>query len=120
MKPPPLDGGNVDIKLVTVDLDKPRHLKMTLGAMIAYEQASGKSLLKGFNLKDMNLTEVATLFWACLLHEDRELPYDAFVWEIMDIGTMSKLSMMKAIADCVNESASEKPGPFVEGSPPSG
>ena len=110
----------MDIKLVTVDLDKPRHLRMTLGAMIAYEQATGKSLLKGFNLKKMTLREVSVLFWACLLHEDRKLPLDTFLWEIMDVGNLSKMSMMKAVADCINESASEKPAPFVEGSPPSG
>lgn len=118
MKPPPLGGGNVDLKLVTVNLDKPRHLRMTLGAMIAYEQATGKSLLKGFNLAEMDLKGISTLFWACLLHEDRELSYDTFVWQIMDLTNMGQ--MTKAIVDCINESASEKPAPFVVGSPPSG
>ena len=36
--------------MVSVTLDRERHLKLTLRGMLAYEEQTGISLLDGFNL----------------------------------------------------------------------
>ena len=44
--------------------------------MKAFEETTGKNLLKLKKVDDLNATEVGILFWACLLHDDRELTQD--------------------------------------------
>ena len=106
-------------ELVTIKLDKERHLRLTLKGMIEFEKVTGKNLLKGFKFKDLSLTDVAALIWACLIHEDRELTYD-------DVLCMIDLQNMQAVTDavvaCVNQSFSEtkeSDNPLAE-KPPSG
>ena len=106
--------------LVTINLDKERHLRLTLKGMLEFEKVTGKSLLKGFKFKELSLPEVAALIWACLIHEDRKLTYD-------DVLCMVDLVNMQAVADaviaCVNQSFPEpkeqSDNPLVE-TPPSG
>jgi len=63
-------------KLVTINLDKERHLRLSLKGMIAFEKLTGKNLLKGFQLNELTLGDTAAMMWACLIHEDKELTYD--------------------------------------------
>lgn len=63
-------------KPITIKLDKERHIRLTLKGMLEFEKLTGKNLLKGFNLKDLTLEDMAALMWACLIHEDKELTYD--------------------------------------------
>ena len=106
--------------MVTIHLDKERQLKLTLRGMVAYEEQTGKSLLNGFGMKTMSMKEVAVLMWACLIHEDKELTYDAFL-DIVDMGNIESLS--DAISECIAESfpdAKEKKQRPLESSPPLG
>ena len=64
--------------IVPIKLDKERHLKFGMRAMLAFEEKTGKNVLKGLS-GDMSGTELVTLFWACLLHEDKKLTFDAAV-----------------------------------------
>ena len=41
------------MEIITVTLDKERHVKMTLGGMKKFQEATGKSLLKGFNVDEL-------------------------------------------------------------------
>lgn len=89
--------------LVTVTLDKERHLRLTLRGMITFEQMMGKSLFKGFDLSKFTIAQTAALMYACLIHEDKELTYDAFL-DIVDLGNMEKLK--NAMAACILQALS--------------
>ena len=91
--------------MVSVTLDRERHLKLTLRGMLAYEEQTGISLLDGFNLKGMTMKNFTTLAWACLVHEDKELTYDAFV-DTLDFADIPKLT--EAVSQCIIESFPDK------------
>lgn len=57
---------------VTIVLDKERRLLLNLNAMAAFEKAAGKSLF-ALNTEQLSATDLRSLIWACLLHEDRKL-----------------------------------------------
>jgi len=65
-----------ELDLVTITLDKERHLRLSLKGMLAFEKLTGKNLLKGFKFKELSLGDTAAMLWACLIHEDKELTYD--------------------------------------------
>ena len=91
-------------ELVTITLDKERHLRLTLKGMIEFEKLTGKTLVKGFKFKDLTLADMAALIWACLIHEDKELTYD----DVLDmIDTRNMILVNKAVVACVNQSFPE-------------
>ncbi len=94
-------------KLVSITLDKERHLRLTLKGMLEFEKVTGKNLLKGFKFKDLSLTDVAALIWACLIHEDRELTYDDVLC-MVDFRNMQEVS--DAVVACINQSFPESEG----------
>lgn len=59
--------------MVAIKLDRERHLQMDLNAMIAFEEATGKSFLDIASLNSMGPKELRALLWASLKHEDPEL-----------------------------------------------
>lgn len=90
--------------LVTIKLDKERHLRLTLKGMLEFERLTGKSLLKGFGLDDLSLADSAAMLYACLLHEDKELTYD----DVLLIVDFSNLPMViEAFVKCINNSVPE-------------
>ena len=105
---------NVD-KLITVTLDKERHLRLTLKAMLEFEKHTGKNLLKGFSFDDLTLEDSAALVWACLIHEDKELTLED-VLEMIDLSNLGVV--MEALTACITQSmpASEGAHPLA-GSP---
>jgi hypothetical protein len=58
--------------LVSVVLDKPRNLKLTLGAMKAFEKAVSKNAFT-LDWKNLSATELSALLWASIIHEDKSL-----------------------------------------------
>ena len=98
-------------KLVTVTLDKERHLRLTLKGMMEFEKITGKNLLKGFIFDDLTVEDSATLIWACLIHEDRDLTLDDVLC-MVDLSNY--VAVMEAIINCVNQSL---PDAKVGGSP---
>lgn len=58
---------------VKITLDKERTLKLDLNAMVAFEEATGKSLVGGFDSGSMTPRDLRAMLWACLIHEDDEL-----------------------------------------------
>jgi hypothetical protein len=107
-------------ELVTIKLDKVRHLRLSLKGMLEFEKLTGKTLLKGFKFKDLTLSDMAALIWACLIHEDKELTYDD-VLDMIDTSNMEAAS--EAVVACVIQSFPEpkeqKAHPLAE-TPPSG
>lgn len=83
-------------KLVTVTLDKDRHLRLSLKGMIEFEKLTGRNLLKGFTIKDLTLEDSAALVFACLIHEDKELTFD-------DVLCMIDISNLKTVMDAVSK-----------------
>ena len=87
-------------ELVTIKLDKERHLRLGLRGMIAFQKVTGKNLLKGFKLNDLTLEDTAAMLWAALIHEDADLTYD----NVLDMVDLSKLAeVMTALAECINQ-----------------
>ena len=100
--------------LVTITLDKERHLRLTLKGMIEFKKLTGKDLLKGFSLKNLSLEDTAAFVWASLIHEDKELTYDDVLY-MVDLTNITAVS--QAMMDCVNQSlpdAKESEGPLAE------
>jgi hypothetical protein len=59
---------------VKITLDKERTLRFDLNAMVAFEDATGKSLMDGtFDSAMMSIRDLRAMLWACLLHEDDAL-----------------------------------------------
>jgi len=85
-------------KLVMVKLDKERHLKLSMEGMLAFEQITGLSWRKGFKLEDLGLKELASMLWACLIHEDEELTYKDVVYMMAPSDVEP---VMTALADCL-------------------
>ena len=83
-------------KSITVMLDKERHLKLTLGGMKRFREATGVDLLKGG--KDLNLFSdehiIIAFIWACLLPEDRTLTLE-------DVGYMLNATEIKELFEAI-------------------
>jgi len=90
--------------MVTIQLDKERHLKLTLKGMLEFQNITGKNLLQGFKMAELSLNEIGALLYACLIHEDKELKYDD-VLLMVDLGNLTAAT--KAVADCMAESMPE-------------
>ena len=102
------------LDLVKIKLDKERNLRLTLKGMVEFEKLTGRNLLKKFNFNDMSLSDSAALVWACLIHEDDKLTYNA-VLNMIDFSNLS--DVLEAVTECLNKSltkAEESDVPLVE------
>ncbi len=59
--------------MVTIKLDKERHLLRTLRGMKLFEDKTGKSMLRGFDINTLTNDDVIAMLWSLLIHEDKEL-----------------------------------------------
>jgi len=91
---------NKQNELVTVKLDKERHLKLTMKGMVEFERVTGKNPLKGLDVNEMTLTDIAALVFACLIHEDKELQFDD-VLNMIDLSNMNIVT--EAVTDCITQ-----------------
>lgn len=79
---------------VTIVLDKERHLKLTLGGMKKFREATGIDLLRGGNLDNFTDEHIIAFVWACLLPEDRKLTVE-------DVGYMLDATKMKEFSETI-------------------
>jgi len=93
--------------MVTVQLDKERHLRLTLRGMLAFEEKTGINLFQGFDISKLSLHQTTVLIWACLIHEDKKLTFDNFI-DIIDLTNINKIA--DAVAKCIVESVPGKEG----------
>jgi hypothetical protein len=76
---------------VRIMLDRERILSLDLNAMIAFEEATGKSFLAGeVDVENIGQKELRPLIWACLLSDDPELTQrEVGVWiNLANAGTL--------------------------------
>jgi len=91
--------------MVTIVLDKERRMRLTLRGMIAYEEATGKSMLGGINTTAMSSKDLCTMAWACLIHDDKDLTLDTFI-DSIEFGDIPRL--VEAVSKCIVESFPDK------------
>jgi hypothetical protein len=87
------------VEPVKINLDKERHLRLTLNAMIKFKQTTGKDLLNGFNPSEMEIEDVRALLWVSLIHEDKALT-------LGEVGEIVELSNLRDIIEALTESVS--------------
>lgn len=90
---------------VTIMLDKPRTMRLTLGGMKKFQEVTGKSLLKGFDMSEMDESDLIALIWACLVWEDKELKVDD-VGYMLNIGQIPEVT--QKLAQAINTSLPDK------------
>ena len=76
--------------MITLQLDKERHAKLTLGGMKKFQEKTGKSLLKGFSMAELTEDDAIALVWACLVWEDPTLTIETV--ETFDINVISQIT----------------------------
>jgi len=85
-------------------LDRERNLRMTLNAMIRFEEETGKEFTK-LDTKSMTLKDIRFFLWLCLAWEDPELTEE-------QVGTMISAENLSDILDAMNTVKSNPtPGP---------
>lgn len=87
--------------MVTLTLDKERHLKLTLKGMVEFEAATGKNLLEGLQLTKLSPRDFGALVWACLIWEDRKLQLDDV---LCLIEPRNLVKATEALTACLTES----------------
>lgn len=99
-------------------LDKKRNLRFDLNAMVYFEAATGKNLLRdgGFFSENMSVTDLRAMLWSCLVHEDEGLTIEqtgALISTHNMVEITSKLNEAFSIAS-PDKTDGESKGPLVE------
>jgi len=106
---------------VKITLDKERTLKLTLNAMVDFEEATGKSLMRGtFKSSKMSPRELRVMLWACLRDEDPELTQEQ-VGSWITVGNLMEVTakLNEAFEVAMPESGGKQTTPLVK-KPPRG
>lgn len=59
--------------MISIELDRERHLLRTFRGMKLFEDKTNKSMLKGFEVEDCKIDDFIALLWSLLIHEDKTL-----------------------------------------------
>ncbi len=62
--------------MVTIKLDKERHMLRTMRGMKLFEEKTGKSMLRGFDVETLTTDDLIAMLWSLLIHEDRNLSFE--------------------------------------------
>lgn len=103
---------NVRIKAVPITLDKERHIKFDLNALIELENRFG-DVNDAFKAMESNsMKGIRTLLWAGLLHEDENLT-EKQVGGLIDIVNISGIAnlLTEAINDALPDQEKNSPIP---------
>ena len=95
------------VKSISINLDKERHLRFNMNAMVKFEEVSGKSLLSGLNTANLSVTDLRALLWACLIHEDKKLTLDQ-VGEMISLDNLQEVT--QAVTQTMSSSMPDKKG----------
>lgn len=81
---------------ILITLDKPRHLRFDINAMVTFEELTGLNLLKESALrqieKNMSVAQFRSFLFACLVHEDKTLTLE-------QVGRLINTENMQEILD---------------------
>ena len=99
--------------VVTIDLDKERHLVYDLNAMADFEEKTGLNTLRLDMREQMSATNFRFLLWACLHQEDPSLDIEKVKQITKDINATY---IAQKVAQAMTEAMPEaKPGvPLVQ------
>ncbi len=105
------------VPIVKLQLDKARHLRLDLNAMVEFEEETG------FHISEANTGKMSilrALLWACLLHEDADLSVEQ-VGAMIHAGNMAEVGAavgkaMSAAAPVPDPDAPKNPGSLPTGS----
>lgn len=79
-------------KVVAIKLDKERHLKFNLNALITAEEITGKKLAElGDNKGNFDLAFLRAMLFAGLRHEDKELTLEE-VGDLIDFDNLEEVT----------------------------
>ena len=62
--------------MISIVLDRERHLLRTFRGMKLFEEKTNKSMLKGFDVEDCKIDDFIALLWSLLIHEDKALTFE--------------------------------------------
>jgi hypothetical protein len=78
--------------IVTVELDKKRHLRFDLNALVNIEKAAGKNYTEAIiSAGNGSMTDTRVVLWGALLSDDPTLTLDQ-VGEMIDLGNLADMS----------------------------
>lgn len=72
---------------MTITLDRPRVLRLDLWSQMQFEKAAGKPVGE----MSESATDLATIVWACLIHEDPDLTIDGLA-KMIDLDKLEEIS----------------------------
>lgn len=72
---------------IAITLDRPRILRLDLWSQMQFEKATGKSVGE----MSESATDLATIVWACLIHEDPDLTIDGLA-KMIDLDKLEEVS----------------------------
>jgi len=103
--------------MVTINLDKERHMRLSMWGIWAFEELTGIDMLQGFDFGKMSWRERVGVIWACLLHEDKDLRYDDLAC-MVDVSNITEMSA--AALKCIAQAKPDKESavPLAEAPPP--
>jgi hypothetical protein len=85
---------------ILITLDKPRHLRFDINAMVTFEELTGLNLLKESARrqieKDMSVAQFRAFLFACLVHEEQTLTLE-------QVGNLINIENMQEILDKINQ-----------------
>lgn len=92
---------------VKVELDKERHLRLDFNALIAAEEATGKTFME--MQENVGIRDLRAILWAGFLHEDPDLTEEQ-VGAMVHVGNLSRIFevVQEAIASSFPEGDGEK------------
>jgi hypothetical protein len=102
------------IPFITVDLDKPRKMRLTMRGMIEFEQITGKKIADLGETE--NIETYLKLFWIMLKNEDPELTFDHTL-DLIDEYTGGIEELMTVISEAALASAGTVGKPKKAGNP---
>lgn len=83
--------------LIPIDLDRRRHLKLDLNALVLLEEYSGKDLTGGEQWNARGARDLRYFLWACLQHEEPGLTLEQ-VGSLIHVGNLGYVSEQLAKA----------------------
>ena len=104
------------MKEVKITLDKERTLKLDLNAMVAFEDATGKSLFN-FKVNNISSKDIRALLWSCLIRDDKTLTLEQ-VGELVTFDNMNLISeKIQEVFEATMPEAKEDDAPLAKNLP---
>lgn len=89
-------------RVIEIDLDRPRKLRVDMNAFAAAEELTGKNLLAREAWQSLTSRDLRAVVWACLRHEDAELTLE-------QVGAMLHPGSLADVAEAFGSLWPDKP-----------